>query len=186
MEAIENSMAQRADLLEFDCQLTRDGVVVVSHDKNLSRQSGLNKDINTLDFAQLPLYKEELEIYFSPGHFAHGSDRHMISLEDVFQKFPRTPMCLEIKEKNEELIHKVANMARRFNRNEITIWTSEKNSIMKRCKAALEVKRAQQQLRRSRDNAWADFFLLPHFFGPGRWGEQDIPFWEQMPGCFFP
>ncbi|EDM17405.1 rCG40036, isoform CRA_e, partial [Rattus norvegicus] len=67
MEAIENSMAQRADLLEFDCQLTRDGVVVVSHDKNLSRQSGLNKDINTLDFAQLPLYKEELEIYFSPG-----------------------------------------------------------------------------------------------------------------------
>ncbi|EDM17401.1 rCG40036, isoform CRA_a [Rattus norvegicus] len=129
-------MAQRADLLEFDCQLTRDGVVVVSHDKNLSRQSGLNKDINTLDFAQLPLYKEELEIYFSPGHFAHGSDRHMISLEDVFQKFPRTPMCLEIKEKNEELIHKVANMARRFNRNEITIWTSEKNSIMKRCKAA--------------------------------------------------
>lgn len=50
----------------------------------------------------------------------------------------------------------------------------------------LEVKRAQQQLRRSRDNAWADFFLLPHFFGPGRWGEQDIPFWEQMPGCFFP
>lgn len=44
-------MAQRADLLEFDCQLTRDGVVVVSHDKNLSRQSGLNKDINTLDFA---------------------------------------------------------------------------------------------------------------------------------------
>lgn len=42
-----------------------------------------------------------------PGHFAHGSDRHMISLEDVFQKFPRTPMCLEIKERNEELIHKV-------------------------------------------------------------------------------
>lgn len=43
-------MAQRADLLEFDCQLTRDGVVVVSHDKNLSRQSGLNKDVNDLDF----------------------------------------------------------------------------------------------------------------------------------------
>lgn len=100
-------MAQRADLLEFDCQLTRDGVVVVSHDKNLSRQSGLNKDVNTLDFEELPLYKEELEIYFSPGHFAHGSDRHMISLEDVFQKFPRTPMCLEVKERNEELIHKV-------------------------------------------------------------------------------
>lgn len=96
-----SSMAQRADLLEFDCQLTRDGVVVVSHDKNLSRQSGLNKDINTLDFKvscaaphaesrhsrsytcmlttvvccpqELPLYKKELEIYFSPGRTCGAS-----------------------------------------------------------------------------------------------------------------
>lgn len=45
-----SSMAQRADLLELDCQLTRDGVVVVSHDKNLSRQSGVNRDVSSLDF----------------------------------------------------------------------------------------------------------------------------------------
>ncbi|XP_036848447.1 lysophospholipase D GDPD3 isoform X4 [Manis javanica] len=109
MEAMENSMAQQADLLELDCQLTRDGVVVVSHDKNLSRQS---------------------------GHFAHGSDRHMVSLEDVFQRFPRMPMSVEVKEENEELIHKIVDLVRHFDRNEITIWASEKSSIMKKCKAA--------------------------------------------------
>nr|XP_020014627.1 glycerophosphodiester phosphodiesterase domain-containing protein 3 isoform X3 [Castor canadensis] len=176
MEAMENSMAQRADLLELDCQLTRDGVVVVSHDENLSRQSGLNRNIGSLNFEELPLYKEELEIYFSPGesrgcepwiswghlprpplgspiypsspsltpcrtflfpgHFAHGSDRHMVRLEDVFQRFPRTPMSVEIKEKNEELIQKVASLVRRFDRNKITIWASEKSSIMRKCKAA--------------------------------------------------
>lgn len=136
MEAMENSMAQRADLLELDCQLTRDGVVVVSHDENLSRQSGVNRDVGSLDFEELPLYKEELEVYFSPGHFAHGSDRHMVRLEDLFQRFPRTPMSVEIKGENEQLIHEIASLVRRFDRSEITIWASEKNSVMKKCRAA--------------------------------------------------
>lgn len=45
-----SSMAQRSDFLELDCQLTRDGVVVVSHDENLSRQSGVNRDVSSLNF----------------------------------------------------------------------------------------------------------------------------------------
>ncbi|XP_049760045.1 lysophospholipase D GDPD3 isoform X2 [Elephas maximus indicus] len=129
MEAMENAMALRADFLELDCQLTKDGVVVVSHDKNLLRQSGLNKE-------DLPLYKEELEVYFSPGHFAHGSDRHMVRLEDLFRRFPRTPMSVEVKGENEELIHKIAGLVRCFDRSEITVWASEKSSVMKKCKAA--------------------------------------------------
>ncbi|KAJ8798660.1 hypothetical protein J1605_016463 [Eschrichtius robustus] len=136
MEAMENAMAQKADLLELDCQLTRDGVVVVSHDKNLYRQSGVNRDVGSLDFEELPLYKEELEVYFSPGHFAHGSDRHMVRLEDVFRRFPWTPMSLEVKEQNEELIRKIAGLVRHYERDEITIWASEKSSVMKKCKAA--------------------------------------------------
>uniref|UniRef100_A0A480JIB4 Lysophospholipase D GDPD3 n=1 Tax=Sus scrofa TaxID=9823 RepID=A0A480JIB4_PIG len=131
-----SSMAQRADLLELDCQLTRDGVVVVSHDKNLSRQSGVNRDVSSLDFEELPLYKEELEVFFSPGHFAHGSDRHMVRLEDLFQRFPRMPMSVEVKEQNEELIRKIAGLVRHFDRSGITIWASEKSAIMKKCKAA--------------------------------------------------
>ncbi|XP_040115171.1 lysophospholipase D GDPD3 isoform X1 [Oryx dammah] len=163
MEAMENSMAQRADLLELDCHLTRDGVVVVSHDKNLFRQTGVNRDVGSLNFEDLPLLKEELEVYFSPGHFAHGADRHMVRLEDLFRRFPRMPMSVEVKERNEELIHKVvlqagvgagpgldggltplpspsssqiAGLVRHYDRSEITIWASEKSSIMKKCKAA--------------------------------------------------
>ncbi|XP_068919784.1 lysophospholipase D GDPD3 isoform X2 [Petaurus breviceps papuanus] len=111
MEALENSMAQRSDLFELDCQLTQDG-------------------------QDLPLYREELEVYFSPGQFARGSDRKMVRLEDVFQRFPQTPMSVEVKVEDDKLINKIATMVKHFGRSEITIWASEKNSIMKKCHAA--------------------------------------------------
>ena len=31
----------------------------------------------------------------------------MVRLEDLFRRFPQTPMSVEVKERNEELIHKV-------------------------------------------------------------------------------
>ncbi|XP_072454882.1 lysophospholipase D GDPD3 [Notamacropus eugenii] len=136
MKAFENSIAQRSDLFELDCQLSRDGQVIVSHDENLFRQSGLNKNIQDVDYEDLPLYREELEVYFSPGRFARGSDRKMVRLEDVFQRFPQTPMSVEVKGEDEELINKIATMVKHFGRSEITIWASEKNSVMKKCHAA--------------------------------------------------
>lgn len=35
----------------------------------------------------------------------------MVRLEDLFRRFPRTPMSVEVKERNEELIHKVVPRA---------------------------------------------------------------------------
>ncbi|XP_012619773.1 lysophospholipase D GDPD3 [Microcebus murinus] len=176
MEAMENSMTQRADLLELDCQLTRDGVVVVSHDENLLRQSGQNKDVSSLDFEDLPLYKEELEIYFSPGHFAHGSDRRMVSLENTFQRFPRTPMSLEVKEENDELIHKIASLVRRYDRNEISIWASEKSTVMKKCKAA------NAEMPQSLTVSRALWVLLLYYLGLLPF----IPIPEKFFFCFLP
>ncbi|XP_074238100.1 lysophospholipase D GDPD3 isoform X3 [Saimiri boliviensis] len=176
MEAMENSMAQHSDLLELDCQLTRDRVVVVSHDENLCRQSGLNRDVSSLDFEDLPLYKEQLEVYFSPGHFAHGTDRRMVRLEDLFQRFPRTPMSVEIKGKNEELIHEIAGLVRRFDRNEITIWASEKSSIMKKCKAA------NPEMPRSFTISRGFWVLLSYYLGLLPF----IPIPEKFFFCFLP
>ncbi|XP_044512983.1 lysophospholipase D GDPD3 [Gracilinanus agilis] len=136
IEAMENATAQRSDLFELDCLLSRDGQVVVSHDENLFRQCGLNKNVGDIDFEDLPLYREKLEVYFSPGQFARGSDRKMIRLEEVFQRFPRTPVSLELKSGDEELINKIVTLVKRFDRSEITIWASEKNSVMKKCHAA--------------------------------------------------
>ncbi|NWS13562.1 GDPD3 Lysophospholipase, partial [Pachyramphus minor] len=45
-----SAVGEGSDLLELDVRRTRDGVVVVSHDRNLSRQSGRDVDLAQLDF----------------------------------------------------------------------------------------------------------------------------------------
>uniref|UniRef100_A0A8C0GQR0 Glycerophosphodiester phosphodiesterase domain containing 3 n=1 Tax=Chelonoidis abingdonii TaxID=106734 RepID=A0A8C0GQR0_CHEAB len=112
-------------LLELDCQRTRDGVVVVSHDQNLQRQAGQDQNIRELDYAVRP-----------PGAFSHGSDRRIPRLEEIFQKFPNVPVNVEIKQDDEELIRQVADLVRRYRRSHITVWASFQSKILEKCRAA--------------------------------------------------
>lgn len=54
-------------MLELDCHLTKDLQVVVSHDHNLFRSTGLKKNIAELMYKELPLLKQRLPIDFDPG-----------------------------------------------------------------------------------------------------------------------
>ncbi|XP_037332439.2 lysophospholipase D GDPD3a [Pungitius pungitius] len=134
MEAFTNAVQQGTQMLEMDCHLTRDGHVVVSHDENLLRQTGRDADISSLDFQDLPLYKEKLEVTFYEGRHSSGADRKFALLEDVFRKFPEMPVSVEIKENNHQLIEKVSDLVRSYNREEITVWASVKSGILKDCR----------------------------------------------------
>ncbi|XP_068779382.1 lysophospholipase D GDPD3 isoform X7 [Struthio camelus] len=136
MEAFANAVAQGADLLELDARRTRDGVVVVSHDGDLRRQAGLARDLRRLDYQDLPPYKDPLEVTFSPGCFAHGSDRRVPRLEEVFERFPRVPVSVEIKDDDDELIRQVAELVQRHDRAAITVWASFEERILRKCRAA--------------------------------------------------
>uniref|UniRef100_A0AAY4BF21 GP-PDE domain-containing protein n=1 Tax=Denticeps clupeoides TaxID=299321 RepID=A0AAY4BF21_9TELE len=105
MEAFTHATQQGTEMLELDCHLTRDGQVIVSHDENLLRQTGQDITVSTVNFNELPLYKESLEVTFNTGKFSTGEDRHFARLEDVFRTFPRMPVNIEIKEDNEALIN---------------------------------------------------------------------------------
>ncbi|NWV60121.1 GDPD3 Lysophospholipase, partial [Malurus elegans] len=45
-----SAVAAGCDLLELDVRRTRDGVVVVSHDRELWRQCGRHLDLTQLDY----------------------------------------------------------------------------------------------------------------------------------------
>ncbi|XP_037647103.1 lysophospholipase D GDPD3a [Sebastes umbrosus] len=134
MEAFTNAAEQGTQMLEMDCHMTRDGHVVVSHDLNLLRQTGLNVNTSELDLKDLPLYKERLEVTFYTGRCSSGADRKFALLEDVFRKFPEMPVSVEIKENNKALIGKVSDLVRSYNREEITNWASVDSGIMKECR----------------------------------------------------
>uniref|UniRef100_A0A8D2JDE3 Glycerophosphodiester phosphodiesterase domain containing 3 n=1 Tax=Varanus komodoensis TaxID=61221 RepID=A0A8D2JDE3_VARKO len=128
MEAFRHALNQGTNLLEIDCHMTKDGVVVVSHDNNLERQTGYNIEITLLCHPYLP---------FPTGCFSHGRDHRIPSLEEVFQEFPGVPINIEIKEDNDELIQKVADLVRYYNRSHISIWASFEGEVLKKCCTAV-------------------------------------------------
>ncbi|XP_027141069.1 lysophospholipase D GDPD3a isoform X1 [Larimichthys crocea] len=145
MEAFTHAVEQGTQMIELDCHLTQDGHVVVSHDENLLRQTGHDVSISSLKLqvggqrsqgraeTDLPLYKERLEVTFYAGRYSSGADRKFALLEDLFRKFPEMPVSIEIKENNKQLIEKVSDLVRRYDREGITVWATVNSSIMKEC-----------------------------------------------------
>lgn len=65
LSAIESALEIGADVIEFDIQMTRDGVIVLHHDATLSRMAGVNERVSELLYADI----QSLEIgsAFSPA-----------------------------------------------------------------------------------------------------------------------
>uniref|UniRef100_A0A4W3K4W0 Glycerophosphodiester phosphodiesterase domain containing 1 n=1 Tax=Callorhinchus milii TaxID=7868 RepID=A0A4W3K4W0_CALMI len=89
-----HAVALGTDMLELDCHMTKDEQVVVSHDDNLKRATGVNVSIADLKFSVSE--KEQ------PG----GDDKRIPLLKEVFEEFPNTPVNIDIKVNNDVLIQK--------------------------------------------------------------------------------
>ncbi|MEY8001817.1 glycerophosphodiester phosphodiesterase family protein [Clostridium sp. Mt-5] len=77
MDGIKDSISYKVDYAEIDVQETKDGVVVLMHDKTLKRLTGLNKKINQLD------YKEIKELNINRLNFPECTIEEIPTLEQV-------------------------------------------------------------------------------------------------------
>eukprot|EP00794_Sanderia_malayensis_P005712 gene5712-6412_t len=123
MTAFRHAVNVGTEMIELDVQLTKDKQVVVSHDNNLIRVTGINTNISDLEYKDLPLLSESLDVTFTNKEICRGcEDRVIPLLKDVFEEFPNLPINLDVKTHNEELMLLVHKMICDYERKQITVW----------------------------------------------------------------
>lgn len=64
---------------------------------------------------------------------AENVDRRIPLLREVFERFPNTPINIDLKENDDELIEKVYELIVKFNRQDLTVWGNTSNVVTWKC-----------------------------------------------------
>lgn len=133
MTAFKHAVKQKTDMLEIDCHITKDGIVVVSHDNLLERTTGNPIKVTETNYGDLPQMKSQLDVTFCKGQSITGVDKTIPKLTDVFDAFPTMVVNIDIKIDNDMLIREVSNLIKQYNREDITVWGTFSNKVTSKC-----------------------------------------------------
>lgn len=140
LEYVENTMPAfrhaanvvQADLLELDCQLTKDGLAVIFHDDNLKKMCQVDgKRISDFNYHDLPKLVPSKEL---PVHIQTDPESLQIPLlETLLKEFPQYPMQIDVKGGPEELVIKVGLLIKKYKREKNTLWGSFRWTVNRQC-----------------------------------------------------
>ena len=138
LASFEAALAQGAQIIESDLQVSRDGIPILLHDPALDRvteASGLAADRLFEDLKRLDAgYRfEDAEGRFS----ARGAGHQISSLEEAFEAFPAARFNLEIKCNDSAAIQATLDLVERFERSARTLLAAGEDDIMRELRGAL-------------------------------------------------
>lgn len=99
VEAMALALEQGADALEFDVRLSADGVPVVIHDPTLDRTTDRRGEVRRMTLAELQAADAGYHSTFDGGRSYRwrGRNVRIPTLADVLERFPETPLLVELK-----------------------------------------------------------------------------------------
>lgn len=126
------------DVIELDVALTSDGVVVVTHDRDLDRQCAVpERTIDSYTFNELPPLAAKIPLHFpsnSQESYRLAEDKALAAefglcteqqrfptLREVFEGFPNKPIHLDCKFTSDNLVLQVLDLIEQFDRCDKTI-----------------------------------------------------------------
>lgn len=132
--AFKNALKSGADVIEMDIHASKDGVLFVFHDNTLERTTDGNGPVSSMTWSELQ--KLDAAYFWNPDSLPEpplrGRGIKIPALEEIFREFPDTPMILEIKADYPEIIEKLGNLLKIYNRWQNTIVASFNDKLVKR------------------------------------------------------
>ena len=138
LKAFKHAQNVQTQMLELDVHITKDNVVVVSHDQDLKRVTGQDLKIKETNFDELPKIKHVIPIDFTFGKTYSSEDKSeehisLPKLEDIFEAFPDLCINIDIKTYDEILIEEVNKLIIKYDRENRTIWGNFSDKTTAKC-----------------------------------------------------
>lgn len=130
-----------ASYLELDVHMTRDGVIVVSHDPHLTRTCGLDAAIGDLTLSELK--RADAGWGFSPDAAAAGESAfpfrgrgiEIPALAEVFAAFPHLRYVIEVKQSSPSLVAPLLEIVERAGMRRRVLIASEEELPIREMRA---------------------------------------------------
>ena len=129
--AFARALEHGVPYLELDCHATRDGEIVVLHDAELARTTGLDALVSELSFAEL----ERLDAGYRFTRDGHtfpfrGKGVRVPCFSEVLSAFPGTRLNLEVKQAEPAIAAQVVRLVRSANASARVLLASAEEPIL--------------------------------------------------------